>query len=199
MANYIKLASDKLVFSDSEQSDVDLDSLVKCEGLTTLPAGIDLGTPKTDTIAESSSGVGVTIDGVLIKDSLDGSGIVTKTTAQTLTGKKTMGAVVQTVTTYTPAASGTATLDVSVGNIHSITMPAGNITIAISNETAGQCFMIEITQDGTGSRTVTWFTTIKWAGGSAPTLTTTGSKRDVFGFRVTSADNYLGYVIGQNL
>ena len=105
----------------------------------------------------------------------------------------------QTVTGYTPAGAATATLDLTTGNIHSITMPAGNITIAISNEVAGQCFLIEITQDGGGSRTVTWFTTIKWAGGSAPTLTTTASKRDVFGFRVTGADTYDGYVVGQNI
>jgi len=101
--------------------------------------------------------------------------------------------------TYTPAGAATATLDVSNSNIHSITMPAGNITIAVSNETVGQCFLVEITQDGIGSRTVTWFTTIKWAGGSAPTLTTTASKRDVFGFRVTGVDTYDGYVVGQNI
>jgi hypothetical protein len=35
MANYIKLVSDKLVFSDSEQTDKDLDSLVKGEGIGT--------------------------------------------------------------------------------------------------------------------------------------------------------------------
>lgn len=78
-------------------------------------------------------------------------------------------------------------------------MPAGNITIALSNEGVGQCFVINIIQDGTGSRTVTWFTTIKWAGGSAPTLTTTASKIDTFGFIVASAGNYYGYVVGQNL
>ena len=78
-------------------------------------------------------------------------------------------------------------------------MPAGNITIAISNETVGQVFLVEITQDGTGSRTVTWFTTIKWAGGSAPTLTTTGAKRDTFGFRVTGTDTYDGFEVGKNV
>lgn len=119
--------------------------------------------------------------------------------SQTFTGKKTMAAVVQTVTSYTPAAAATATLDLTTGNIHKITMPAGNITIAVSNETVGQCFMIEITRDGTGSRTVTWFSTIRWTGGSAPTLTTTANKRDVFGFRVTGADTYDGFVVGQNL
>ena len=78
-------------------------------------------------------------------------------------------------------------------------MPAGNITIALSSEVVGQIFMIEILQDSVGGRTVTWFTTIKWAGGVAPTLTTTANKKDTFGFRVTSASNYDGYVMGQNI
>ena len=80
-------------------------------------------------------------------------------------------------------------------------MPAGNITIAVSNPTVGQVFMVEITQDGVGSRTVTWFSTIKWAGGSAPVLTTTASKRDTFGFIITAvgANTFDGYVIGFNI
>ena len=150
----------------------------------------------TDTIAEKTSATGVTIDGVLIKDTLNGSGIVALAGSQTLTGKKTMAATVQTVTASADGA--TVTFDVSLGNIHTVTL-GGNRTLAISNETAGQCFIIEITQDGTGSRTVTWFTTIKWAGGSAPTLTTTASKRDVLGFRVTGTDTYDGFIIGQNV
>ena len=129
--------------------------------------------------------------------------VVGTTDTQTLTNKTltnpTVNASTQGVTAYTPAAAGTATLDVAATNIHSITMPAGNITIAISNESAGKCFMIEITQDGGGSRTCTFFTTIKWAGGSEPTLTTTASKTDVFGFRCTGTDQYLGYIVGQNL
>lgn len=103
------------------------------------------------------------------------------------------------IQTYAPAAAGTATLDLSKGNIHHITMPAGNITIAISNGTAGQCFIIRILQDATGSRTVTWFITIKWAGGSAPTLTTTASKADTLGFEITGANTYDGFVVGQNI
>lgn len=103
------------------------------------------------------------------------------------------------IQTYTPTAAGTATLDLSKGNIHHITMPAGNITIALSNGTAGQCFIIRILQDGTGSRTVTWFTTIRWAGGSAPTLTTTASKADTLGFEITGSSTYDGFVVGQNI
>jgi len=106
------------------------------------------------------------------------------------------GAVIHAPKTYTPDAAATATLDLSLGNNHEITMPAGNITIAISNETNGEYFTIDITQDGVGSRTVTWFTTIRWFP-TAPTLTTTASKRDSFGFKCTGVDTYDGFIIGQ--
>lgn len=107
--------------------------------------------------------------------------------------------IIQSVQTSAPAAGGTATLDLSTGNYQAVTMPAGNVTLTISNETAGQCFAIEITQDGVGSRTVTWFSTIRWAEGSAPTLTTTANKKDTFTFVVTGTDTYDGFIVGQNI
>jgi len=92
----------------------------------------------------------------------------------------------------------TITFDVNEANVHTVTLGANRV-FAISNETAGQKFMIRIQQDATGSRTVTWFSTIKWAGGSAPTLTTTANKADVVGFLVTGTDTYDGFVVGQNI
>ena len=92
----------------------------------------------------------------------------------------------------------TVTFDLNVANTHTVTL-GDNRTLAISNETAGQKFIINLVQDGTGSRTVTWFSTIKWAGGSAPTLTTTADKADSFGFLCTGSDAYYGFVIGQNI
>lgn len=92
----------------------------------------------------------------------------------------------------------TVTFNLATSNIHTVTL-GGNRTLALSNAAVGQCFIIRLVQDGTGSRTVTWFTTIKWAGGVAPTLTTTASKADTFGFLCTSSGNYDGYVIGQNI
>lgn len=121
--------------------------------------------------------------------------------AQTIAGAKTFdeGAIIGAPKIYTPDAAGTATLNLALGNEHRITMPAGNITIAISNEADGQKFIISILQDATGSRTVTWFSTIKWAEGSAPTLTTTANKRDCFGFIVTGTDTYDGFIVGVNI
>jgi hypothetical protein len=120
--------------------------------------------------------------------------IVTPTLTKPVVNASTQG-----VQTYSPAGAGTATLDLSLANRNKITMPAGNITIAVSNAAVGQIFTVDITQDGGGSRTVTWFTTIRGAGGTAPTLTTTGSKRDSFIFVCTGSNLYDGYVIGFNI
>jgi hypothetical protein len=124
------------------------------------------------------------------------SGTAAVLSGNTFTGKNTFTSTVQTVTNATDGA--TVTFDLSAGNIHTVTL-GGNRTLAISNETAGQVFVVKLIQDGTGSRTVTWFSTINWADATAPTLTTTASKADVFGFICTAADVYDGFIIGQNL
>lgn len=92
----------------------------------------------------------------------------------------------------------TITFDLEEAGIHSVTL-GGNRTLAVSNVSIGQVFIIKLIQDGTGSRTVNWFSTINWAGGSAPTLTTTANKADVFGFICTGTNSYDGFIVGQNL
>lgn len=94
----------------------------------------------------------------------------------------------------------TITFDLGTGAYrkHKVTL-GGNRTLALSNVGTGQAFIIALTQDGSGSRTVTWFSTIRWADGSAPTLTTTANKRDVLGFIQTGENTYDGFVVGQNL
>ena len=72
----------------------------------------------------------------------------------------------------------TVTPDMADSNHFSCTM-AHNITFANpSNLTAGQTGSIFLTQDGTGSRTASWGTYWDWAGGTAPTLTTTAAAVD---------------------
>lgn len=122
------------------------------------------------------------------------SAITTASKTQTLTNKTQVARVAA----YTPAGAGTTTLDLSTGGIHSVTMPAATQTLAISNGTTGQCFIVEI-NNVTSQGALTWFTTIKWAGGSAPSLTGTNGKKDTFGFRITGAGTYDGYIVGQNI
>lgn len=151
--------------------------------------------------ASKISGTAATLTGTetLTNKTLTSPAITTPTITNGTITKPTLAGVVPGNATYTPSAGGTATLDLTSTTRHLVTMPAGNITIAVSNATVGQIFTVEITQDSGGSRTVTWFTTIRWAGGSAPTLTTTASKRDSFGFIVTGSGTYDGFIIGQNI
>lgn len=83
-------------------------------------------------------------------------------------------------------------------NIRTVTL-GGNRTLALSNVSTGQVFVIRLVQDATGSRTVTWWSTIKWPGATAPTLTTTANRTDVFGFICTGTNTYDGFYLGFNL
>lgn len=85
----------------------------------------------------------------------------------------------------------TITFDINAGNRHRVTL-GGNRTLALSNDADGDTFNIILTQDGTGSRTVTWWSGIKWPGGTVPTLTTTAGKHDVFSFVRLASGEYLG-------
>jgi hypothetical protein len=78
-------------------------------------------------------------------------------------------------------------VDLSLGNNFTLTL-AGNRTLAApTNVTAGQSGVIVVTQDGTGSRTLAYNSVYKFAGGTAPTLTTTASAVDVLAYYVESS------------
>ena len=94
---------------------------------------------------------------------------------------------------------GSVTLDLTNKNIHDVTMNAATITIALSNVSVGQAFVINLVQDATGSRAASWFSTIKWPSGSAPTLTTTGNSIDAFGFLCTAENQYRAFFLGFDL
>jgi hypothetical protein len=81
----------------------------------------------------------------------------------------------------------TIAVDLSLGNNFSVTL-AGNRTLgAPTNQTAGQSGVIVVTQDSTGSRTLAYNSVYKFAGGTAPTLTTTASAVDVLAYYVESS------------
>jgi len=67
----------------------------------------------------------------------------------------------------------------------------GNRTVANPTNTRnGATYILEVIQDGTGSRTITWGSNFIWSGGSAPTLTTTLNKRDVITFVCSNGKLY---------
>lgn len=83
-------------------------------------------------------------------------------------------------TVATDSDSGAAhAIDCSAGTVHQVTLTA-NCTLSFSNVPSGGFgITVELIQDATGSRTVTWPAAVTWAGGTAPTLTTTASAVDV--------------------
>ena len=92
----------------------------------------------------------------------------------------------------------TITPDFAVANNFSVTL-GGNRTLANpSNITAGQSGIIVVTQDGTGSRTLAFGSYWKFAGGTAPTLTTTASAVDVLAYYVESSTRITARVIGDS-
>ena len=126
------------------------------------------------------------------------TGDVTLTGTQTLTNKTveagtfTNGYTEEVNTANTSTAY---TISLADGSFQVLTL-TGNATITMPTATAGRSFILLLKQDGTGSRTVTW-STVKWPGGTAPTVTSTASKQDIYSF-FADGTNWYGTTVGQN-
>jgi hypothetical protein len=84
----------------------------------------------------------------------------------------------QAVTPVALTDAATIATDASLSNVFTVTL-GGNRTLgAPTNTKLGQTIIYEVTQDGTGSRTLAYNAAFKWPGGTAPTLTTTAAARD---------------------
>ena len=73
--------------------------------------------------------------------------------------------------------------DASTQDVCKVTLGGNRTLAAPTNNTTGQFISILVIQDGTGSRTLTWNAVFEFKDDTAPTLTTTASKGDVFVFR----------------
>lgn len=110
--------------------------------------------------------------------------------AQTLTNK--------TVTALkgTRVAMAANNIDLSAGDVFTKTI-SGATTLTVSNVPATgttAAFILKLTN--AGSATITWFSGVKWAGGSAPTLTASG--RDDLGFLTEDGGTtWDGFVLGK--
>lgn len=82
--------------------------------------------------------------------------------------------------------NGTITLDFASANNFEFVLDGTSTLGAPTNASGGQCGAITIRQDSTGSRTMAYNSVFNFAGGTAPTLTTTASGVDVISFYVSS-------------
>ena len=116
-------------------------------------------------------------DTVVVHDGSQAGGfaVANLKTAQEFTATQNFNA-----TTLTDAS--TISWDASANQVTSVTL-GGNRTLgAASNQIDGGVYVISIIQDGTGSRTLTFNSNYKFVNGTAPTLSTTASARDILVF-----------------
>jgi hypothetical protein len=95
-------------------------------------------------------------------------------------------------------AMGASDISLTAGNYFTKTI-SGATTLTVSNVpssgTAGS-FILDLTNGG--SATITWWSGVKWAGGTAPTLTSSG--RDVLGFFThDGGTTWTGLVLGKDV
>jgi hypothetical protein len=127
------------------------------------------------------------------------TGVVGTTATQTVTNKTieagtfTNGYTEEVATANTGT---TYTIDLANGTVQILTL-TGNCTFTFPTATAGRSFIMLLKQDGTGSRTVTWPSAVKWPASTAPTITATASRLDKYVF-TADGTNWYGSDAGKN-
>jgi hypothetical protein len=166
----------------------------------TMPSGFSVGSSPVTT--SGTIAVTTSLSGVLkgtgsgFAAAVAGTDYVTPTGSETLTNKTLTNPTITnyTETTFT-ANTGTAlTLDLANGTIQVLTL-TGNATITLPTATAGKSFLVQL-KTGAGSFTCS-FNAVKWPGGTAPTVTSTASRMDIFSF-FADGTNWYGTTVGQN-
>lgn len=92
-------------------------------------------------------------------------------------------------------------VNLASGNVFDLTLTA-NCTFTFTNPPAsgkaGSVTLI-LTQDGTGNRTATWPASVKWPGGTAPTLSVSSATVDIIQlFTVNGGTTWRGFLAGTN-
>ena len=96
----------------------------------------------------------------------------------------------------TSTAISASAIDLTLGNYFTKTI-SGTTTFTISNAASSgtvNSFILQLTNGG--SATVNWFSGVKWAGGTAPTLTASGYD-DIGFFTIDGGTTWQGFVLGK--
>lgn len=177
---------------DSELTSIaDVKALNQGVSTTDSPqfVGVNVGNASDTTVTRTSAGI-IAVEGSDVLMRSDEATVAQwrdNTASKGLTTDIVWSSMAE--VTLTDAAS--ITWDMDTGFDYVVTL-AGNRTLANpTNTKVGQRGEIRVVQDGTGSRTLSFGTSYEFAGGSAPTLTTTASADDILYYRVLSSTRIL--------
>ena len=116
---------------------------------------------------------------------IDSAGLINMSASIDM-GANSIGFTMQTAT-----GDGTTTIDWGLGNHFDFTFGAFNETFTFTAPDNPGVYTLSLKQDSVGSRTATWPGTVKWPGGTAPTLTTTATTGyDIIAFRYDGTNYY---------
>jgi hypothetical protein len=85
--------------------------------------------------------------------------------------------------TITITDGATLNWDTALGQVAQVTLGGNRTFAAPTNLVNGGFYSLLIIQDGTGSRTISWNAVFDFAGGTAPTLSTTAGAKDLITWR----------------
>lgn len=133
-----------------------------------------------------------TAAGRAILDDADAAAQRTTLGAAPLASPVFTGNVSVTIPSTVTTAGTTATIDWAngVGQNFDAQGSSGNITFTFSNPASGASYVL-LLQQGSTARTYTWPASVKWLGGTAPTVSTTDNDIDMVTF-FYNGTNYIG-------
>lgn len=162
----------KMVLTDSSGA------VISGGTIDNLPLINDVPTGTLTTLAVSgNTSVGGTLS---VTGATTLSGGLTVAGASALTGALTVNGSAATPEVAVTFSATAMSVNCALSNVFSTTLTA-NVTVApsLSNPTNGQTINWFLTQDGTGSRTMTWPASFVWPSASAGVLTTTAGGVDL--------------------
>jgi len=168
---------------------------VTINGTTGISTPAITGMTTALTVAQGGTGA-ATLTGVVkgsgtsaLSAATAGTDFVSPSTATNFTAQQYFGTSTLTDGATISWALGSAQVaQVTLGGNRTFGAPTGMVN--------GAFYALNVIQDATGSRTVTWNALFKWASGTAPTLSTAASSKDFFTFR---SDGTNLYEVGRSL